>query len=115
MKTEAGYLTVTSLVCTLALTTCLPVRFAEGGQCTNGMWLKVLTDLEWTVKNDGAHKCVVDKIHGGETAYDAFKHCNDAFTDRGAIHTISNDYRDCGTEACNWFKAQNPPRHRPAK
>ncbi|MER8964440.1 hypothetical protein NKI25_01750 [Mesorhizobium sp. M0808] len=72
--------------------------------CSEGDWLKVLTNLKWTLANDEAKRCAFVKIQSGSmNAYEAFADCNSAFRDGGVTNPIQNEYRDCAPQVCNWF------------
>jgi hypothetical protein len=88
--------------------------YSEDAQCPDRVWASVKQNLEFTANTPGPDNrgCAEVRVHGGETAYDAFKHCNPSLKNpglRGFFGTPSDDYTHCGPQVCNWFKAQNPP------
>jgi hypothetical protein len=83
-------------------------QLAYAGECTDGLFSRVQTNLEWTVNNKGAHDCAFGKILRREKdAYNAFADCNSAFHDGGLLNPLQNDYVDCRQRVCAWFIKQN--------
>jgi hypothetical protein len=81
-------------------------------QCPCRDWAEVQKNLEFTANTLGPSNrgCVEIRMHGGETAYEAFKHCNSAFSAPGLIGGRNKDlYNNCARYVCNWFMAQKPP------
>lgn len=77
---------------------------AYAAECTPGLWSRVLTNLEWTLSNEGARNCAFVKIQSGSrNAYEAFRDCNDSLRTGGLPDGTHNDYIDCAPQACNWF------------
>jgi hypothetical protein len=85
---------------------------SEEEKCPLRNWDKVKTNLEFTANTPGPDNrgCAEAKVHGGETAFRAFKECNASLRNQnGSLIPNSSMYDDCAPQACNWFKAQNPP------
>lgn len=79
---------------------------ALAGECTPGLFMRVQSNLEWTINNPGPKACVFEKMQKkGKNAYEAFADCNSAFRDGGLVNPIHNDYKDCAAHVCNWFVA----------
>jgi hypothetical protein len=82
-------------------------------QCPLRNWAAVKQNLEYTANTPGPDNrgCAEVRVHSGENAYDAFKHCNSALRSPllGAFGVSSSMYIDCAPHVCDWFKAQRPP------
>ena len=94
----------------------LGLRAAYSKDCTNDEhcpcqdWANVQENLEWTLKNQEAYKCVDVKIRSGsKNAYDAFKDCNDVFRKFNSVTGVDTPamYEHCGEYVCNWFRAHS--------
>ena len=107
MKAKTSCIRILYVITTVGLSAS-PIHLASAEDCPQGKWLKVLTNLEWTMNNADAHKCAVDEvINDGKTASDAFKDCNHS-TNKD-IDDAGKQFDDCGAEVCNWLKTRNPP------
>jgi hypothetical protein len=83
-------------------------------KCPCRDWADVLANLEHTANTPGPDNrgCAEVRVRGGETAYDAFKHCNAALGDTnlfGSPQFVGDEYRNCAPYVCNWFPRQKPP------
>lgn len=84
-----------------------PLQLAHAGECTAGLFMRVQTNLEYTMNDAGMKGCAFAKIHGGTPAWDAFADCNPkAFRDGGLFNPLHNDYVDCKEKVCKWFREQ---------
>ena len=100
----------TAVVLTIAFFGGSSIAIAD--QCSSDDFGQMKVGLEWVANNPGARACAVDRVlHKGETAYDAFAHCNDnAFYGQGPIGStqLNDKYVRCAPNICNWLKSQNP-------
>jgi hypothetical protein len=82
------------------------LRPAYAGECTAGMWSKILTNLQATMNDAGMLRCArAEVLEHSQTAYEGFANCNDAFRDGGLFNPLTNDYKDCSANVCGWLRA----------
>jgi len=76
-------------------------------------WAETLANLEHTANTPGPgdRGCAEVRVHGGETAFSAFRNCNRVFREKNGVTGRDTPafYNSCSAYVCNWFKAQNPP------
>lgn len=107
----------TALVLAAALATYGAANGQDESTCWNDTncpcrdWARVKGDLEAVANTPGPinRGCAEVRVHGGETAYDAFKNCSSRFRGPGLTGGENADrYRQCAPYICNWFRSQNP-------
>jgi len=93
------------------------LAFAADPDCDQHAWDITLANLQHTANTPGPNDrgCAEVRVHGGETAFDAFKHCNHNLRSdavggvAGDLGSPADAYAKCHDHAVDWFKAQNPP------